>query len=498
VRLSEGKKEDAIKRLKQRFEYDGPFIERALNLDPTGYKYADYLSKYLESVILAIAGDKGGLDMSSARKIENIIENSIPWFHRNVNKIKDEDILTASERYNEKYGKTPSIEGISKSIKDINQYAPLFILELKEVVDNRKTEREREKELKSQAKKIYEDENVLVVQPVTYEASCYYGANTKWCTTSSGSSDYLKKYLKNGELYYFINKKQNEKFALYRDLENRKSEVFNAQDFQVNLDVLRSKFPNQQDLIDELLGIGSFLKDLIGFAKGKVSAYTLKGSDDAIHRIKENDPLGASEIIIDLNKESELFEMLDLSEDDIWFYNVVNSSYSDYEYFDSYQIKEDFLQGYILYNDLNDKNIETIKKIAELIIPNEEFNIDDEDYRVKLSKTLYELFDNEIDYILGDYEVEKNREVSITVRESIDSELVNFFENLGFNFYSKHDMLSTTVGNLVMWARRLDVGKTDLISLLKAIFSYVNTGRLGGWYESQYEYQNIQNFDSES
>jgi hypothetical protein len=229
-----------------------------------------------------------------------------------------------------------------------------------------------------------------------------------------------------------------------------------------------------------------------------VSAYTLKGSDDAIHRIKENDPLGASEIIIDLNKESELFEMLDLSEDDIWFYNAVNSSYSDYEYFDSYQIKEDFLQGYIIYGDLNDENIETLKKIAEIIIPNEDFNLEDEDYRVKLSKTLYELFDNEIDYILGDYEVEKNREVSITVRESIDSELVNFFENLGFSFYSKHDMLSTTVGNLVMWARRLDIGKTDLISLLKSIFSYVDTGRLGGWFESQYEYQNIQNFDSES
>ena len=48
VIIVEGKKEDVSKRLKQRFEYDGPFIDRILSVDPTGYKYVEYIAKKLE------------------------------------------------------------------------------------------------------------------------------------------------------------------------------------------------------------------------------------------------------------------------------------------------------------------------------------------------------------------------------------------------------------------------------------------------------------------
>ena len=64
-----------------------------------------------------------------------------------------------------------------------------------DVVDNRKTKSEIEKELKNQAQKLYEDDDVLVVKPNTYAASCYYGANTKWCTTTKDSSHYFRQYV---------------------------------------------------------------------------------------------------------------------------------------------------------------------------------------------------------------------------------------------------------------------------------------------------------------
>ena len=73
VVLSEGKKEEVSKRLKQKFEYDGPFIDRVLNIDPTGYKYAEYIGRYLESVIPAIAGDK---DRKSTRLNSSHIQKS--------------------------------------------------------------------------------------------------------------------------------------------------------------------------------------------------------------------------------------------------------------------------------------------------------------------------------------------------------------------------------------------------------------------------------------
>ncbi len=38
-----------------------------------------------------------------------------------------------------------------------------------------------------------------LVVPLTHTASCKYGANTKWCTTSSDTNDYFDKYSRNGK-----------------------------------------------------------------------------------------------------------------------------------------------------------------------------------------------------------------------------------------------------------------------------------------------------------
>ena len=100
-------------------------------------------------------------------------------------------------------------------VKDINQYEnPQFIKKLMVTIDSRKTQRQIEREIKTQADKIYEDNDVLVVRPKSHAASCYYGANTKWCTTQKGSTSYFDKYTRGGNLYYFLNKKTNNKIRL--------------------------------------------------------------------------------------------------------------------------------------------------------------------------------------------------------------------------------------------------------------------------------------------
>jgi hypothetical protein len=88
--------------------------------------------------------------------------------------------------------------------KDINQY--LSIEELEKVLESFKG-KEKEKELESQTEKIYEDENFLVLVPKTIEASCKYGAGTKWCTTVR-DADHFQRYTRGKQgLYYIIRKK---------------------------------------------------------------------------------------------------------------------------------------------------------------------------------------------------------------------------------------------------------------------------------------------------
>jgi len=286
--------------------------------------------------------------------------------------------------------------------------------------------------------------------------------------------------------------------ALYRNTEDRKTEVYNAQDLLVPLDNLRESFPNQNDLIDDLIGVGEFIKSLREFTRGKINSRELEDSDDAILQVKPSDPLGQSTIVIDFDKDENFFKSLDIHEDDQWFLNAINSNYNSYDFVDSYQVEEDFKEGYNIYGELNEENNKKLKEIAELILPGEEFDLNDDNYKIKLSQTLLGLFDDEMDWILGDYVSEKNSEMLTTARASIEKEINEFLESIGFIVVRDYDQIATTAANLLMWSARLQIPKIDVISLFNQIIEYSGTGRLGGWAENSYEYQDYDNFDSNS
>jgi hypothetical protein len=52
---------------------------------------------------------------------------------------------------------------------------------------------------------VYEDDRFFVVNPLTYDASCYYGKGTKWCTAASTDS-HFNSYNEDGKLFYVIDK----------------------------------------------------------------------------------------------------------------------------------------------------------------------------------------------------------------------------------------------------------------------------------------------------
>ena len=85
---------------------------------------------------------------------------------------------------------------------------------LREEFNKKKGEKEVEK--------VFENERILVIRPKTYEASCVYGAGTRWCTSSKSTSSHFENYTETGSLYYFITKGVDSsnkfyKVALYRN-----------------------------------------------------------------------------------------------------------------------------------------------------------------------------------------------------------------------------------------------------------------------------------------
>lgn len=99
--------------------------------------------------------------------------------------------------------------------KDINTYESLQTLErVTDTLSNDMSNREKVKSIKTnEAEKFYEDSTWLIIKPKTFNASCKYGSNTKWCTT--GDEDTFNEYMDDGNLYILINRKTNKKYQYH-------------------------------------------------------------------------------------------------------------------------------------------------------------------------------------------------------------------------------------------------------------------------------------------
>ena len=106
--------------------------------------------------------------------------------------------------------KRNKIQGMEK---DISRWIKAGWVEFKEFVDSKK-EVQSKSEVKSVQKKdsirVYQDEEKIVVIPLTKESSIHYGRNTQWCTSATENTNYFPNYFYiNGiTLFYVLFKKR--------------------------------------------------------------------------------------------------------------------------------------------------------------------------------------------------------------------------------------------------------------------------------------------------
>lgn len=232
---------------------------------------------------------------------------------------------------------------------------------------------------------------------------------------------------------------------------------------------------------------------LRNYVKGKISDYELEESDDLISSVSERQNRGQSEVSVEFDSEEDFLRAIGIHDDDIWFYRVINSSYSDYEFIDWYTAKDDFENGYGVYYELDDDNIEKLSKISKMILPMK-VDFGDINFKTKLSEKLLTNFKSEIEDIIGDYHYRRNNDASDSAREITRKELSNYISELGFKLYE--DGFTTTVGNLIMLYLKENKIHLTLKELLGSIVETSNPP--SGWSEDPYEFLNYGDFDKGS
>lgn len=106
------------------------------------------------------------------------------------------------------------------------------------------------KDLEKQIKVVHEDDEWLVIRPLTFAASKKYGSNTKWCTTSEGNAEYFMKYSKRGVLVYTINTVTGYKVATFNSLDKNDPEYSWWNQKDTRIDSYQSELTNElRDII---------------------------------------------------------------------------------------------------------------------------------------------------------------------------------------------------------------------------------------------------------
>lgn len=153
-----------------------------------------------------------------------------------------DDIGNQKTPFNEIISYLERFDKVRKNLnkKDINQYK--FQEFIDTIEDYGYTKNEERSKLKEGTERIYEDDKILVVKPLTKESSCYYGSGTRWCTAATQFSNRFEQYNSQGPLYYLINKNMEPtndyyKIAIHYDSISGRMTLYDAQD-KVNENLL--------------------------------------------------------------------------------------------------------------------------------------------------------------------------------------------------------------------------------------------------------------------
>lgn len=136
--------------------------------------------------------------------------------------------------------------------------------------------KESNNELELQTYKIFENDEWLIIRPLTSKSSTKYGYGTKWCTAMSHDPSYFRRYGSEGMLIYTINKLNGHKVACHKYIYENNITFWSMVDAQIdsiqsglpfnileiilkeitegkptNLDILKENFGGDNLILDE-------------------------------------------------------------------------------------------------------------------------------------------------------------------------------------------------------------------------------------------------------
>lgn len=173
--------------------------------------------------------------------------------------IKWEDVGSTMRDYLTKFATLAVKKLLKPEHADFNRFKDLK--SFYDVVDQYADPEEREKKSKGDAKEVYKDANVRIIQPEDINAACYYGQGTRWCTAAD-SNNMFDRYNNEGPMYILLPttaKHEGEKYQIHPE----SGQYMDEQDRDVEAQDLIDRFG--EDFMAWLLKTDPDLREMIRY-----------------------------------------------------------------------------------------------------------------------------------------------------------------------------------------------------------------------------------------
>jgi hypothetical protein len=475
--LQEGKKEDAIKKVKEMFSSpeDAEMIDKIFDATSSlGTKFIPFVENETKRYLIDQNTD--------INDFINLLVNRLRSFIKNNDKITPEVIGTTKELWDGIESRAfPKLDVILKSPKDINSYNIDTLGYLTQALSMISSKREKEREAKKEAEKVFEDGDVIGIRAITHNASCYYGSGTRWCTAGQ-QPDYFNKYTKDGKLYYFIDKSnRRQKVALY--IKDGDPTVYDAADTGHDVDFLYHVYPEVENfVIEKLLGGGKVKAGFERIKDGTISSWNADRVDPLITSYNRDNEDNVT-LNLDFNgRDNDYFDLFEWNEGDgdRMYLDISLSSYGTGEIFDSYYAEEEWKDGY-MYSYFDDEQMKRLQTYMKIINPKlyectlglKEYGNDD--CRIKVSEFLSKTFENAVDNIISEYTYDMNADTEQGIKEYLERDYSNMFAEYGLpmtgTFYKKTVKLDDLIKTYQKYNPKFNIG---IYGLLRRIINLEN------------------------
>jgi hypothetical protein len=475
--LQEGKKEDAIKKVKEMFSSpeDAEMIDKIFDATSSlGTKFIPFVENETKRYLVGQYTDINGFI--------TLLVNRLRSFIKNNDKITPEVIGTTKELWDGIESRAfPKLDVILKSPKDINSYNIDTLGYLTQALSMISSKREKEREAKKEAEKVFEDGDVIGIRAITHNASCYYGSGTRWCTAGQ-QPDYFNKYTKDGKLYYFIDKSnRRQKVALY--IKDGDPTVYDAADTGHDVDFLYHVYPEVENfVIEKLLGGGKVKAGFERIKDGTISSWNADRVDPLITSYNRDNEDNVT-LNLDFNgRDNDYFDLFEWNEGDgdRMYLDISLSSYGTGEIFDSYYGEEEWKEGY-MYSYFDDEQMKRLQTYMKIINPKlyectlglKEYGNDD--CKIKVSEFLSKTFENAVDNITSEYTYDMNVDAERGIKEYLERDYSNMFAEYGLpmtgTFYKKTVKLDDLIKTYQKYNPKFNIG---IYGLLRRIINLEN------------------------